>query len=70
MTKKVYKEEFAVEVNNDNGFVKQIDVFDTLEEANKFVKEYNEPLEEDEFLNIICIEYDENEDEIGFYSVF
>lgn len=69
MNKEVYKEEFAVEVNNENGFVKQIDVFQTLEEADEFMKEYNEPLEEDEFLNIICIEYDENEDEIGFYSV-
>lgn len=69
MNKKVYKEEFAVEVNNDNGFVRQIDVFSTLEEADKFMKKYNEPLEEDEFLNIICIEYNENEDEIGFYSV-
>lgn len=70
MNKEVYKEEFAVEINNDNGFVRQIDVFDTLEEADEFIKEYNKPLEEDEFLNIICIEYNENEDEIGFYSVF
>lgn len=70
MDRKVHKEEFAVEVNNENGLVKQIDVFQTLEEADKFIKEYNEPLEEDEFLNIICIEYDENEDEIEFYSVY
>ena len=69
MSKEVYMEKFAVEINNKNGFVKQIDVFSTLEEADKFVKEYNEPLKEDEFLNIICIEYNENEDEIGFYSV-
>ncbi len=68
MNKEVYKEEFAVEVNN-NGFVRQIDVFETLEKADRFMKECNEPLEEDEFLNIICIEYNENEDEIGFYSV-
>lgn len=70
MAKKVYKEEFAVEINNENGFVKQIDVFRTLEEADKFAKEYKEPLEEDEYLNIICIEYNKNEDEIGFYSVY
>lgn len=70
MIREVYSEEFAVEINNDNGFVRQIEVFNTLEKANKFVKEYNEPLEEDEYLNIICIEYNKNDDEIGFYSVY
>ena len=61
--------EFAVEVNNNNGFVRQIEVFDSYEKACEFVKEYNEFLVADEYLNIIFIDYDENDNEIGFGTV-
>lgn len=61
--------EYAVEVNNDNGFVRQIEVFDSYEKACEFVDEYNEFLVEDEYLNIIFIDYDENDNEIGFGTV-
>lgn len=61
--------EYAVEVNNDKGFIRQIDVFNTYEEAEYFTEHYEEPLNDKEYLNIIFIDYDEDGDEIGFHSV-
>ena len=61
--------EYAVEVNNNKGFVRQIDVFDSYEKAREFADEYNEFLVEDEYLNIIFIDYDKNDNEIGFGTV-
>ena len=62
--------EYAVEVNNDKGFVRQIDVFSSHEEAEVFAENYDEEqLNYDEYLNIIFIDYDENGDEIDFGSV-
>ncbi len=61
--------EYAVEVNNEKGFVRQIDVFNTYEEAEEFAHNYNEPLLEDEYLNIIFIDYDEYGNEIDFGTV-
>ena len=61
--------EYAVEINNEEGFVKQIDVFGTYEEAENFVNNYKEPLDDGEYLNIIFIDYDENENEIDFGTV-
>ncbi|MEE0929917.1 MAG: hypothetical protein UIM53_02820 [Acutalibacteraceae bacterium] len=68
--------EYAVEVNKQSidgryhEFVRRLsDDFQTYEEAEKFVENYNEPLGENEYLNIIFIDYDENGDEIGFGSV-
>ena len=67
--KQVATTEYAVEINNVNGFVRQIDVFQTYEEACAFEKSYNEPLQDDEYLNIIFIDYDEYGDEIAFGTV-
>lgn len=61
--------EYAVEVNNDKGFVKQIDVFTTYEEAEAFADNYKEPLDDGEYLNIIFIDYDENGNEVEFGTV-
>ncbi len=61
--------DYAVEINNENGFVKQIDVFTTYEEAEAFIKGYNEPLLDEEYLNIIFIDYNEDGDEVGFGTV-
>lgn len=61
--------EYAVEVNNTHGFVRQIDVFDSYEKACEFADNYNGALSEDEYLNIIFIDYNENDDEIGFGTV-
>ena len=61
--------EYAVEVNNNKGFVRQIDVFNTYEEAEEFTNDYKEPLNNGEYLNIIYIDYNENDDEIGFGTV-
>ena len=61
--------EYAVEVNNTQGFVKQIDVFKTYEEAEEFVNNYDGTLVWDEYLNIIFIDYNENGDEIAFGTV-
>ena len=61
--------EYAVEVNNKKGFVRQLDVFSEYDEAVAFKNNYNEPLLTGEYLNIIFIDYDENGDEINFGSV-
>ena len=62
--------EYAVEVNNSKDiFVRQIDVFQTYEQAEEFVSNYDEVLTDGEYLNIIYIDYDENGDEVGFGSV-
>lgn len=69
MKGKVAYTEFAVEVNNDKGFVRQIDVFKTYEAAEEFVDNYEKPLDWGEYLNIIFIDYDENDNEIAFGTV-
>ena len=61
--------EYAVEVYDQVGFVRQIDVFDTHEEAEDFIDYCNEPLQEDEYLNITCIDYDKHGNEIGIYTI-
>lgn len=61
--------EYAVEVNNRKGFLRQIEVFSTYEEALEFESKYKEPLAEDEYLNIIFIDYDIYGDEIAFGTV-
>lgn len=66
----ICRTEYAVEVNNSKDiFVRQIDVFQTYEEALEFANNYDEELLDGEYLNIIYIDYDENEDEVGFGSV-
>lgn len=62
--------EFAVEINDKNGFVEQIDMFDSYEEAETFVSNYNEPLLNGEYLNIIFIDYDDEGMEIGIGTVY
>lgn len=61
--------EYFVEVNNESGFVRQLEVFQTYEEAVKFTDDCNEPLNKNEYLNIIFVDYNENGDEIAFGSV-
>ena len=60
---------YAVEINNDNGFVRQLEVFSSYDEAERFADGYNEPLKQDEYLNIIFIDYNSNDDEIAFGTV-
>lgn len=61
--------EYAVEVNNSNGFVRQVDVFNTYEKAYDYANHCTETLEDDEYFNIIFIDYDEYDDEIAFGTV-
>ena len=61
--------EYAVELNNENGFVRQIEVFNSYEDAEKFADTYDEEMSYNEYLNIIFIDYNENGDEIGFGTV-
>lgn len=61
--------EYAVEINNDKGFVRQMDVFDSYKAAEDFVNKYDKPLDSDEYLNIIFIDYDEHGNEIEFGTV-
>lgn len=42
----VFSVEYAVEVNDSNGFVRQLDVFQTYEDAIMFQKECDEPLDD------------------------
>ena len=67
--KEVEYTEYAVEVNNEKGFVRQIEVFASYEQAENFADSYKEPLDDDEYLNIIFIDYDKNGDEIRFGTV-
>ena len=62
--------EHAVDVRNDKGFIRQIDVFNSYEEAEFFVENYKEPLDEGEYLNIICITYDCYGNEISVETVW
>lgn len=50
--------EFAVEIYNDNHFVHQVDVFGTIEEAENFMKDFDELLLNGEYLNLAIIGYD------------
>ena len=68
--KQVAYTEYAVEVNDENGFVRQIDVFKTYEEAEEFVNTCDKDILYDgEYLNIIFIDYDEYGNEITFGTV-
>ena len=60
--------EYAVEVYNKytDTFVKQIDVFDTYEEAKQCIKETNIDIDKDsEYFEITEIEYDDDGNETG-----
>lgn len=57
--------EYAVEIHNNNGFVRQIDVFNDYEEALNYCKNYNNPLLDKEYLIVVVVDYDENGNEIG-----
>lgn len=65
--------EYAVEINRMiNGiskFIQQIDVFNTYEAAEEFANNYSGPLDDDEYLNIIFIDYNKYGDEIEFGTV-
>lgn len=61
--------EFAVELNNRNGFVQQLDVFTTYEEAKAFAETCDIGLVNEEYINIIFIDYDDKGNEIGFGSM-
>lgn len=68
--KKVARTEYAVEVNDENGFVRQIDVFPTYEEAEEFVETCDKDvLYSGEYLNIIFINYDKDDNEMRFGTV-
>ena len=59
---------YAVEVYNKyhDNFVEQIDVFETYEEAQRYIKETDIDIDKDsEYFEITEIEYDDDDDEIG-----
>ena len=60
--------EYAVEVYNKyyDNFVEQIDVFETYEEAQRYIEETDIDIDKDsEYFGILEIEYDDDENEIG-----
>lgn len=59
--------EYAVEVYNKyHNFVEQIDVFETYEEAQRYIEETDIDIDKDsEYFGILEIEYDDDENEIG-----
>lgn len=60
--------EYAVEVYNKyhDSFVEQIDVFETYEEAQRYIEEADIDIDKDsEYFGILEIEYDDDENEIG-----
>ena len=68
----VHEEKFAVEVRQKVGskFLYQIDVFETFEEAERFIKEYKEPLNDDEMFGVTAILYNEKGCEIGLDVIY
>ena len=73
-TKEVASTEYAVEIYRDvNGvkkLVSQIDCFPTYEKAEECLKSYEkDKLGPEEYLGIIFIDYDENEEEVDFGTV-
>ena len=58
--------EYALEVLNkaDGEFVRQIDIYQDFETAYENIETYKEEIEENEFLSITYIDYDENENEL------
>lgn len=69
--KQVASTEYAVEVNNDKGFVRQIDVFKSYDKAEEFIKKNKNKIQlaDGEYFNIIFIDYDKNGNEINFGTV-
>lgn len=65
----VVSTEYAVEVNNEYGFVRRINEWPTYEAAERFLETYDGELNSDEWLNIIFIDYNENGDEVQFGTV-
>ena len=70
------RKEFAVELysKTDHSFVEQIDVYESEEEASqailRFGKDENFEIElQNSYFGILCIEYDENENEINAYRI-
>ena len=66
--------EYAVEINNTDKdgthFVRRLEDFPTYDAAEDFVDKYDESqLQDNEYLNIIFIDYNEQGDEIAFGSV-
>lgn len=55
---KTYNTEYALEVYNDKGFVKQIDMFKDSAHAKQFVKSGNTELNDGEYFKINCIVHD------------
>lgn len=69
----ISKTEYAVEIysvndNDESKFSEQVDVFGTFDEAVACIKAYDEPLAENEYLDITEISYDENDNEIDSVS--
>lgn len=58
------KTEYAVEVYGASGaFDRQLDVFNSFEEAEKFKNDCDEPLADGEYIGVLAIHYDEHGDE-------
>lgn len=60
--------EYAVEIYNKyhDSFEEQIDVFETYEEAQRYIEETDIDIDKDsEYFGITEIEYDDDENEIG-----
>ena len=62
-------EEYTLELyRNDGTHEKQIDVFDTYEQADAFAE--SNPADENHYYSIFCIEYDKDGNEINSYPVY
>lgn len=58
--------EYAVEVHNEQGFNRPLDVFSSYEEAQAFCDGYdNSDLADDEWLSIVFIDYNKDGNEIS-----
>ncbi len=60
--------EYALEVRVNGEFDRQIDVFESIEKAEKAAKEVH--LESNETIDIVCIEYDADMNELSAESIY
>ncbi len=60
--------EYALEVRANDKFERQIDVFQSIEKAEEAAKEVS--LEPDETIDIICIKYDADMNELSAESIY
>lgn len=62
------KYSLEIKKSNDGSFIRQVDIFNTYEEAEKYIDTF--PLNNEMYYSIWCIEYDNRGEEIDSYPIY